>query len=72
MSTLRIDDCPGEDTRDAVRAVLHFMQQVFYATETVAEFSPASLIGCGHIMGICAEALKEREPEEGQATPDGG
>ena len=61
----RVDDKPGEDTRNIVRAVLRFMAQSFEVLELHNEFFISeSMIGASHIINACARALEEEGGKE--------
>ncbi|WP_291988393.1 hypothetical protein [Candidatus Accumulibacter sp. ACC007] len=66
MNPLRIDGTPGPDTRDAVRDVLTFMADAFYAIASADDVtgSKDATIGAGHIMAMCADALREADEDE--------
>ncbi len=69
---LRMLDQPGPDTRQAVRDVLFFLSDAFFAiasTDAVTS-SESATRGAAHLLTVCADAL--REPEEAEANPDGG
>ena len=58
----RIDDKPGEETRQAVRAVLIFVGQSFEAMDRSGDiFRDGAMAGASHILWACASALKESD-----------
>lgn len=67
MNPLRMGDTPGPDTRAAVRDVLTFMADAFYAIASAdsSTGSESATLGAGHIMALCADALKEAEEGDG-------
>lgn len=65
MNPLRIGDRPGPDTRQAVRDVLFFMSDAFLAIASAYTVgSESATRGAGHILSICADALREVEEDE--------
>lgn len=69
---LRMLDQPGPDTRQAVRDVLFFLSDAFFAMASAdaVTSSESATRGAGHLLAVCADAL--RESEEAEANPDGG
>lgn len=67
MNPLRMGDTPGPDTREAVRDVLTFMSDAFYAIASAdsGTGSENATLGAGHIMALCADALKEVKDGDG-------
>lgn len=58
----RIDDEPGEETRQAVREVLIFVGQAFEAMERSGDIlRGGAMAGASHIMLACVSALKESD-----------
>ena len=67
MSSLRIDNRPGEDTRHAVRSVLEFMSGAFSAIYSSGDdLTPEMLLGASRILEVCTDALEEAG-DEGRA-----
>lgn len=67
MNLLRPGGKPDADTYNAVRDVLTLLQELFYTNVVVSEISPSGLLGIGHILGVCADALGDQGEEEGAA-----
>ncbi|WP_300339098.1 hypothetical protein [Accumulibacter sp.] len=67
MNPLRINDTPGPDTRQAVRDVLYFMTDAFYAIASADSVtaSESATLGAGHILAMCADALREADEGNG-------
>ncbi|MBK7952586.1 MAG: hypothetical protein IPK02_00650 [Candidatus Accumulibacter sp.] len=63
---LRVDDGPGEDTRRMVREVLAFMVDSLYDMENRSVHSTGSSLGAGHILFMCADALREADDGGGE------
>ena len=63
MNPLRTNDGAGPDTRAAVRDVLTFMSDAFYAIASAdsGTASQSATLGAEHIMAMCADALREAE-----------
>lgn len=61
---LRQGGAPGEDTLNNVRDVLAFMADACYvqaASTAGIPISEAGLRGLGHILAVCADALREAD-----------